>query len=196
MSLCLLCLGSLVSFFLVLSDFVFVSLPLLPLMFHFISSLSFSSPSSSPRSHTFVPVNFCTAPPHNAFSLSTGAPFPAICLQPHQPPRGLERPWLACNPRAHLTEVLQSSHLGLRLCLASSERPRSWASRCARCIERPPLGSFGGLTRKPPPLQAAQRPRCRGGKLPGACHQPWRLLRSSVLTHGWAAHGVRGPMEL
>lgn len=109
MSPCLPCVLGLTSLFLILSDFVSVSLPLLPLAFHFISSLSFSSPSFSPRSHTFVPVNFYTALSHHAFFLSTGAPIPAICLHPRQPPHGLERFWLACNSRAHSTEVLRGS---------------------------------------------------------------------------------------
>lgn len=116
--LCVLCLPvSLVS----LSLSVSCSLCLSPTPSSFLD-FSFCFFPVLPRSSSFSPVPhacFCELfrssahlPTPSCSQRHSMAPSPAILPYPHQ---ALKSSWLVHNPRAHFTEVLQSSCMGLRL---------------------------------------------------------------------------------
>lgn len=142
-----------------------LSFPVLPLTSHFISSLSFSSPCSSPRPLTSVPVNFCTAlppSPQSLLSLPRDTHSRSLPSAPTGPPVALKGPGL---PAASAL-IPQRPFSALILYLGCAQPPaRGPGARLPEApaeFKVPHRGPFAGLTRMRAPAQCAEAQRLWG----------------------------------
>lgn len=122
-----------------------------------------------------------------------GHPFLLHALAPTSLPVALKGPGLPATPGLIPQRFFKAPILASSCNRLPVRGPGAGLPEAPAVLNTPHWGTFGGLTRKPLPLQGAQRPRCCGSQLPGASSQPRRLLKSSVLTHSGGSTGAEGP---